>query len=259
MPAVTKGDAFQALQTTMMDAEESIHTDYTPIGSPSFEGSPSTVAGRSVKVYDLNGSTQWMTYDASAVQDWDSGVVAMFIKPDFIETSPNAACLWDGRFIGGPDDEIRMGEFVIASDDWRYIIRENGTNVIVEISTGLSWSVDDIISVVFLWERTGGLDGGESGAMYWNKSKEASSSVTYGPGEMQSEWFLGSRFNGGVPFDGGIVAMAGYSYSSLNGKGYSDEDIVQFCHLNALGQDGAHAFPWELETLAKPWYYYGQQ
>lgn len=247
MATVTESDLFSAVNTQFMTATETVNTtDYTAVGSPSFEGSNTSFPNsRAEKFVDLDGSTQYYTFNASTLfTDNQEGIISVWIKPDFNQSHANNRAVYITREANLYGVGLTFTAFI---DDWNADVRGD-TTFANALTTGYTWSSDDVLHMVHMFSNTGGLDSSYSSKLYINNVLVATNSTSVGTIAHSTAAGLGRYSTSAIQyFDGGIFDFAELDYGAL-ASDYSDTEIVQALYNNSFGVAGAHKFVFELDN-----------
>jgi len=252
MAAITESELLSAFTLSNMSALEVINPAFTPTNSPTFEAASYFPNGRSEKFLDFNGSSQYLTYDASGTGKPDQGIVSFWIKPDFDQTGVNSNCICDDyENVTGYKNRSLIFYLASSSDDWyadNFITTATGTAL---YTIGQTWAVDAVIHVAIPFERTAGLDGTKSMAIYINNTLVATGATIWAA--MAAGQYLGRTarigaiWTGGTQFwDGGIFDWSKFDYTTLAAS-HTDAEIVQALYSNTFNS-GSHKFSFELGT-----------
>lgn len=251
MANVSQNDLLAAVNLKFMKKIDSVNLDdFTANGTPDFEGSGTLFPnGRTEKFIDFNGTTDYYSYDGSSVATLDQGIIHVWIKPDFDQTSGTSRVIHDFYDNGANKDQVFL-EFGNAVDDWRSIIRENAVIKINTATVGETWSADNVIHMVLMWKNDASLYGGKSLTLYINNvADKLSGTTTWSSGGVfHTACRLGTLWDAsGRDWDGGIFDFALLDYDTLAAS-YSDAEIVQSLYDNSSGLGGGvHKFVCDLE------------
>ena len=248
MAAVTEADLLAAIQMKFMTAAETISADFTPVGAPSFEGSTSAFPnGRTEKFVDFSGSGEYYTFDPSAVANQDSGIMHIWIKPDFTQTAGTNYHIQD--FYNAINKDTLQLSMVPAYDDWFLRVYRNNVQVTSLTTTGETWSVDDRIHMVLMWDNAAGLEGGKSCKLYIDNVLAASQTTTWAAGgTFHTTSKLGAQHTTALTWDGGMFDYALLDYDALIAS-YTEAEIVQSLYDNSADMGGGtHIFAYELSA-----------
>jgi len=244
MAAVTEAHLGDALITSYQDGLESVRANFTDFNTPVWETASLMGNGRTEKMRNYDGSSMYSQVDISSLVSLASGIIHIIIKPNFDPTFGTSSYIMDALRTSD-NSGIRM-LFSQSIDDWEAAMWINGSAVQAQ-TAGESWSANDVIDMIVLYQESGGLDSGNSLELYIDGVLAASSNTgwtagVYAPSNGTNH--AASR-NPHLYFSGGEFAGSYLSYSSLTGNGYTDAEIITALFTNTLGPAAAHLFEFE--------------
>jgi len=250
MAAVVEANLLSAIIVNMITAAETIDTGkFTAEGTPSFSSTNSTFPnGRTEKMIEFNGTTDYYNYDAGTYGDYESCIISCWVKPDFTQTYATDSAIF------GTYDTVTYdgftGYFESSIDDFRMQRYLDGSNVAVD-TAGETWAADDMIHMVFMFNNTAALDDSKSMTLYINGVLVASGTSTWaiGAGDVESpNAVVGAYRTGGVKYWLGEL----YDYTVLEydtlATTNTDLEIANALYDNEYGTAGAYKFSYELSS-----------
>jgi len=250
MAYVLENDLYNALNIKMITAAETVNSSiFTPTGSPAFDGSTSTMSGRSEKMLTFNSSNpDYYTFDASAL-DIEQGIFHTWLKLGFNSenTSHEVVNTW-----GNPRDDGFVFQYVRSGlgDDFSILQTIDGATWTNNCATiGESITLGRILHVVVLWKNDATLDGNKSISIYIDNSLAASATGTWS--NSSDSFSTSSRIGidanlSSAPWLGSMFDLGFLDYDSLAAS-YTDAEIVQSLFNNSAGLgSGTHKFIYEL-------------
>ena len=250
MATVVEANLVSAIIVNMITAAETIDTGkFTAAGTPSFSSTNSTFPnGRTEKMIEFNGTTDYYNYDAGTYGDYESCIISCWVKPDFTQAYAT------DRAIFGTYDTVTYdgftGYFESSIDDFRMQRYLDGSSVAVD-TAGETWSADDMIHMVFMFNNTAALDDSKSMTLYINGVLVASGTSTWaiGAGDVESpNAVVGAYRTGGVKYWLGEL----YDYTVLEydtlATTNTDLEIANALYDNEYGTAGAYKFSYELSS-----------
>lgn len=242
--AVTESALLSARKSMMMSALQTMA--YATTGSPAFEANGTAFPNnRNEKFLALNGSSKYATFDMNATAVLASGVISIWIKPYFTPTASASGYIFN-TYSSASTDGLWL-DFRSDIDDWDAAVYNDGAYVNQITTTGESWSANDCIHMVYMWNNTAGLDNSKALALYINNSLKTTGTTTWATiGDYYSTTAkVGVRWDALAEFfNGGVFDFAVFDYASL-ASSYTDAEIVQALYSNTFNA-GAHKFNFEL-------------
>lgn len=249
-PISYESEIVSAIEFKLQTAVDTINTsDFTALGSPSFEVSDSTFPnGREEAFIDLAGDR----YSFSDTSSLDSGnfILSCWVKPDFSSSYSTEYRNLLGAVGNAGNTGIRF--YWDKSDLAFKFLIFTSSGAYTHAVSGLSFSADEVFHICALVKEDNGLDSGVSTEVYINGTK-------YGTGMSNSSWtasswnstsYIGDYANAPGTYtsrywDGGVFDFAVLNYTTLSAD-VSDADIVSNLYDNEYGSAGTHKFICEM-------------
>lgn len=229
MAAVTEATLATNLLHSMWTDGTTIDTvTWTKTGTPANQGATSSIQSRTVNMHEFNGSTDFYTADLTGYCDTDSGIISFWMKPDFDETAAANRVIFRFKDADG-SEHINM--FLKDSiNDFACQMKRAGSTIEIP-TTGIDWTVGDILHVFLVWDKDAGLDSSNSFELYINGVLKASTTTTW---LAKADELTASVFgsNGTTSdFDGSMYDLAFYNYATLAAS-HTDAEILTSIYNN---------------------------
>jgi len=130
------------------------------------------------------------------------GTIEFWVKMTvYVETTNVDSCMFD--FVGGEAAGISM-MFDRAVDDFVVAFCAESASVTLT-TTGLDWSLNDLIHIAVTWDRTGtDLPDSKTGIIYWNGTEEVSTSTGWNADtNILSDIYIGTNYD--QSYDGSCI------------------------------------------------------